>query len=100
MWPIFARIVVDGQYLVSGQAGDARVLVGWSKRQAWDKLRVHAVVFKASPEGSKYPWVEFLETDDGDYASGIPDPEKPSKVLKDGDKLPLRFNSARVARSD
>ena len=80
-----------------------RVRVAWSKRSAWGRSdRKRAIVFgQAGPRSSNfYPWTEFVETDTGQYAASIPDPEHPRKILKPSDMLPRRFRSAQVERTD
>ena len=41
-----------------------------------------------------------METDEGEYACRIPDPEHPQATLKAGDPLPARFKDAKILRAD
>jgi hypothetical protein len=91
------------RYRVTGDFGEADVLVGQTMRYAWGRDRGRIVVFgKASGTGSAayYPWTEFVETDDGDYAAKLSMPNDPRKSLRDGDPLPPRLASANVQRND
>src|SRR5205085_6640245 len=70
---------------------------------AWGKLRGRAVIFAGGhTENIKTlkPWTEFAETDDGEYACRIPDPQHPQATLKAGDPLPARFKGAKILRTD
>jgi hypothetical protein len=87
----------------TGDFGEADVLVGQTMRYAWGRDRGRIVVFgKASGTGSAayYPWTEFVETDDGDYAAKLSMPNDPRKSLRDGDPLPPRLASANIQRND
>jgi hypothetical protein len=91
-------------YEVAGGNGKMRILVArknTTDRPVWSKFRGHIAIF-AQSESSKtlYPCAEFIETDDGDYAAIIPNPENPRSALKDGEQLPERFSNARVLRND
>jgi len=91
------------RYGVTGDFGEADVLVGQTMRYAWGRDRGRVVVFgKASGTGTSayYPWTEFVETDDGDYAAKLSVPNDPRKSLRDGDPLPPRVASANVQRND
>lgn len=76
-----------------------RVLVAWTVREAWGRMRDRAVVF-GEAGSSLYPWTEFVETDDGRYAAGISDPTHPRALLKHGAAMPDRFETATVERTD
>jgi len=103
-WPEETQIFTSGEwYNVYDQNRNRKVLVARSEREAWGKRRRHVVIFlqsRKSDTGPIYPWVEFLETDDGDYASAIPNPKNPRAKLKDGEPLPKRLSTSRVLRSD
>lgn len=91
------------RYRVTGDFGEADALVGQTVRYAWGRDRGRVVVFgKASGTQSAayYPWTEFVETDDGDYAAKLSVPNDPRKSLRDGDPLPPRLASANVRRND
>jgi hypothetical protein len=91
------------RYRVTGDFGEADVLVGQTIRSAWGRDRGRVVVFgKASGTGSAayYPWTEFVETDDGDYGAKLSMPNDPRKSLRDGDPLPPRLASANIQRND
>ena len=80
------------------------VVFGWTERPAWgrsDRKRV-GIFSQSGSRASKvfYPWTEFVETDDGRYASPIPNPARPRKILTRRDPLPERFRGAHVVRSD
>jgi hypothetical protein len=77
--------------------------LGWTTRRAWGRDRRRAVVFIRigdAERASFYPATEFVETDDGRYASTIPDPARPRSLLKEGTELPARFRDATVERVD
>jgi hypothetical protein len=67
-------------------------------------MRGRAVVFHAAwkdhPPEKWYPWTEFVQTDDGDYAATIPNPARPRAVLTERDALPKQFVGQRVERAD
>ncbi|HEY5988070.1 MAG TPA: hypothetical protein VIV12_17110 [Streptosporangiaceae bacterium] len=89
-------------YRVTGDFGEAEVLVAHCIREAWGRDRERIVVF-GKPSGTSaapYPWTEFVQTDDGDYAAKLSDPNDPRKSLRDGDHLPPRLASANVQRND
>jgi hypothetical protein len=94
----------DHLYKVAcGDGTTRRVRVGRARRRAYGAPRVHAIVFaQAGSEASNtdYSWVEFNETDDGEYAARIPDPANPRAALKQGDELPGRFARVKVRRAD
>src|SRR5205085_2262388 len=65
-------------YQVSVAQRNVRLLLAWTEREAWGKLRGRAVIFAGGhTENIKTlkPWTEFAETDDGEYACRIPDPQ-------------------------
>lgn len=71
------------------------------ERAAWGKSdRKRATVFGPAGPDSFYPWTEFVETDTGDFAATIPNPEHPRAILTASDPLPGRFRGARVERAD
>lgn len=86
-------------YSLADQGREHRVLVAWTVREAWGRMRKRAVVFGESGS-SLYPWTEFVETDDGRYAAGISDPAHPRALLKHGAAIPGRFSAATVERTD
>ena len=86
-------------YTLRDHDRESRALVAWTEREAWGRMRTRAVIFGARGS-SLYPWAEFVETDDGQVAAGIPDLARPRALLKDGDDVPDRFTTATVARSD
>ena len=86
-------------YTVVDQGRERRVLVAWTDREAWGRMRKRAVVFGESGS-SLYPWTEFVETDDGRYAAGISDPNHPRALLKHGAVIPEWLRTARVERTD
>lgn len=87
-------------------ARQIRVLLAWtSEREAWGARRRRAVVFHIADQvpakqGLNYPWIEFVQTDDGRYAAPIPDPQRPKAQLADRAQLPGRFSKANVQRTD
>jgi hypothetical protein len=103
-WPkATERFRSRARYRVTGDFGEAEVLVARTKREAWGRKRGRVVVFaKVGPSSSTtyYPWTEFVETDDGDYAAVIPDSKSPRQILRDGDPRPPRLASATVVRAD
>ncbi|MDA8203986.1 MAG: hypothetical protein M0Z49_14740 [Chloroflexi bacterium] len=86
-------------YILADQGREYRVLVAWTDREAWGRMRQRAVVFGES-RASLYPWTEFVETDDGRYAAGISDPDHPRALLKQGAVIPDWFGTATVERTD
>ena len=86
-------------HILADQGRQHRVLVAWTEREAWGRMRKRAVVFGESGS-SLYPWTEFVETDDGRYAAGISDPAHPRALLKHGAAIPDRFATATVERTD
>ena len=86
-------------YSLKDQGREHRVLVAWTDREAWGRMRKRAVVFGESGN-SLYPWTEFVETDDERYAAGISDPGHPRALLKDGAPIPNWFGTATVERTD
>ncbi len=86
-------------YTLVDQGRAYRVLVAWTDREAWGRMRERAVVFGESGR-SLYPWTEFVETDDRRYAAGISDPAHPRALLKHGVAIPDRFSTATVERTD
>lgn len=86
-------------YSLVDQGREHRVLVAWTEREAWGRMRKRAVAFGDSGS-SLYPWTEFVETDDGRYAAGISDPAHPRALLKHGAAIPDRFSTATVERTD
>jgi hypothetical protein len=89
------------EYQVEGDLGRAEVLVGRTTREAWGRERGRVVVFGKPHGGSSYyPWSEFVETDNGDYAAKLTDPKDPRKSLRDKNKVPPRLAHAEVRRND
>lgn len=87
-------------YRLSNRAGSWRVLVAWTRRDAWRKDRKRAIVFGETGPGSFYPWTEFVETDDDRYAAPLPNPDRPRASLTFGQALPVRFRNLEVCRTD
>lgn len=90
-------------YLVDGSHGKARALIGSTTRPVRNELTDRKVVFgQVGRRGNRThrPWTEFVRVRDGNYAATIPDPLRPRGLLKDGDLLPKRFETARVERAD
>jgi hypothetical protein len=75
------------------------VVLGWTNRAAWGRLRSRAVVFRVIG-GDRYPWAEFVETDDDRYSAGVFDPRRPRAQVADGQPLPQRFDRRNVHRTD
>jgi hypothetical protein len=91
------------RYRLTDDFGQVEILVGRTTRAAWGRKRGRIVVFGntgGSTSSSFYPWTEFVETDDGDYAAKIPNPLDTRKGLRDGDELPPRFATMTVQRND
>ena len=86
-------------YTVADQRREHRVLVAWTEREAWGRMRKRAVAFGESGS-SLYPWTEFVETDDGRYAAGVSDPAHPRALLKHGAVITDRLRTATVERTD
>jgi hypothetical protein len=103
-WPngYVERYDTTTRYRVTGDFGEADVLVAHTTREAWGRDRERIVVFgkAGGTSGAHYPWTEFVETDDGDYAAKLSDPDDPRKSLRQGDRLPPRLASANVRRND
>jgi hypothetical protein len=92
-------------YEVQSQSREpiVRVRLAWTTRKAWGRDRRRAIVFQqlgAEESNTYYPLTEFVETDDGRFASPIPNPERPRALLADGAQLPARFRDAAVERAD
>ena len=89
------------RYQVKGDFGPAEVLVARTTREAWGRKRGRVVVFgKLDGRSSYYPWSEFVETDSGEYAAKLADPQQPRKSLQDKNKVPPRLAHATVRRND
>jgi hypothetical protein len=86
-------------YILADHGLERRVLVAWTEREAWGRMRKRAVIFGKSGS-SLYPWTEFVETDDGRFAAGISDPAHPRALLKHGAAIPDWFSTATVERTD
>lgn len=80
------------------------VILGRTVRRAWGRDdRKRWIVFWQSgstTSSTYYPWIEFVETDDGRYAAPISNPDHPRKVLTGEDPLPARFRDSQVERLD
>jgi hypothetical protein len=90
-------------YRVNGSSGNVRVLLAHTTRTVRGEDLGRWIVFgQLGGEDSNtfYPWTEFVETDDGDFAAIIPNPTRPRAGLRDGDSLPARYAQARVRRTD
>jgi hypothetical protein len=104
-WPTYAEpehFERAAIYRVRGPRGTVESIIAWTRREAWGKDRGRAVVFEHVGTSPKnwYPWVEFVETDDGRYAAPLPDPDHPRGMLRDGSPLPLGYDTFEVARTD
>lgn len=92
-------------FRVSAGGPPHRIRLAWTnERDAWGRVRDRAIVFLkiGSPESrTHYALTEFVESDvDGLYAAPIPDPRRPRSMLDDPERLPDRFRSADVRRTD
>ena len=87
------------RYKVRDHGQERSAVTAWTERLAWDRMRSRAVVFGARGD-SLYPWSEFVATEDGRVAAGIPDPEHPRALLKAGAAMPDGLETASVARTD
>jgi hypothetical protein len=91
-------------YLAAGPSGDADVLVARTVRPAWNREdRGRVVVFgkpPGAPDSTYYPWVEWTETDDGEFAAPLTDPASPRRTLREGDPLPPHLTDAEIRRND
>ena len=87
-------------YTVANEGREHRVLVAWTEREAWGRIRGSVPSSSGVSGTSLYPWTEFVETDDGDVAAGLPDPDHPRALLKHGSAIPDRFASATIERTD
>lgn len=76
------------------------VRLAWGRRISWGKDRKRAIVFGQVGPNAFYPWTEFVETDTGQFAATIPNPERPRSVLTRSDPLPNRYRAAVVERTD
>jgi hypothetical protein len=78
------------------------VVVGHARRRVWGRNRRHVVVFgPAGPRSARlYPWAEFVETDAKTMSAVVPDPDRPRRILRDGDSLPSYYEGNSVARAD
>ena len=104
-WPKETEVFDSARwYEISSESDRMRMLVArktQTDRPVWGKHRGHIAVFiQSESTRTPYPCAEFIETDDGNYAAIIPNPDNPRAALKDGEPLPDRFNSARVLRND
>jgi len=107
-WPDLTKeTYYSGQWFQVVENGKdiARFLVAHTSRLAWGKARPRIVVFlQGRSEDSKaiYPLAEFVACDSNeqDFASKIPDPRHPQRMLKEGDPLPKELKDARVERVD
>jgi hypothetical protein len=52
------------------------------------------------PSNTDYSWVEFNETDDGEFAARIPDALNPRAALKEGDTIPPHLAGKKIRRAD
>ena len=103
-WPdgSVERYRQTSRYQLTDDFGPVAVLVGRTTRAAWGRKRGRIVVFGNTGKSAStfYPWIEFVEADDGDYAAKLPSPVDPRKSLRDGDQLPPRFATSVVKRTD
>jgi hypothetical protein len=98
VWPSGVREEFElvRRYRVDDSVATRRVIVGWTDREAWGRLRRRAVVFFARNERDQpqrwYPLTQFVETDEyPTYAATIPDPDQPRALLREGDDVPETF---------
>ncbi len=95
------RYKATTRYQVKGDFGPAEVLVARTTRDAWGRERGRVVLFgKLDGHSSYYPWSEFVETDSGEYAAKLTDPQQPRKSLRDKSRVPPRLAHATVRRND
>jgi hypothetical protein len=106
-WPAVEgteKFYASRQYEVVTPHKTHRVRLARSERPAWGREdRKRVIVFgQVGPSSSTtfYPWTEFVETDTGQYAAPIPDPDRPRKILASSDTLPDRFRRSQVERTD
>lgn len=103
-WPldVIEHYTTSRRYSVTDQGETLPVVVGWTVRDAWGRPdRKRVVVFGLSATDARYPWAEFVESDDGRYSAAVPvDPSASRAQLKVGDAIPDRFQSAVLERTD
>jgi hypothetical protein len=78
------------------------IVAGQARRRVWGRDRRRVVVFgPAGPRSSLlYPWAEFAETDSKKMSAVVPDPDRPRRILREGDALPSYYEGKTVARAD
>jgi len=77
-----------------------RVHLARGTRASWGKTdRKRVIVFGRVGPDSYYPWAEFVETDTGQFAAPIPNPDHPRKILTPSDPMPGRYRSAHVEQA-
>lgn len=89
-------------YQVTGPQGSVRVLFTETQRPVFGaKLKRYIVFGQLGSQASKtlYPFTEFVQTKDGNFAAVIPDPQRPRAAIKDPGSLPARFKDARVEKT-
>jgi hypothetical protein len=90
-------------YRLRTDSGPLRVLLARTRRQAWGADRGRVVVFRQLGEETSrtfYPWAEFVETDDGEYAATVPDRRKPRTMAWRMEDVPPAIDLDRVCRAD
>lgn len=103
-WPmdVIEHYTASRLYSLTDQGKTLPVVVGWTVRDAWGRLdRKRVVVFGLSATDARYPWAEFVESDDGRYSAAVPAIPSASRAqLKAGDAIPDRFQSAVLEQTD
>lgn len=94
-----------GHYFQTEIGGESVMVVVAHAREpkvTWGRPRRRAVTFLSSLSGAAglYPLTEWVETDDGQMATGVPDPARPRAALKDRDPQPLWLEPWNVSRAD
>jgi hypothetical protein len=86
-------------YVVNEAGGSRKVLLARTERRAWGRQRGRAVVFRRAGT-ALYPWTEFVETEDGRYAAGIPRADRPRALAMNRSELPAGMAQADIRRTD
>jgi hypothetical protein len=102
LWPDGNRerfdVVKPFAIQIEGRQVEGRI--AHTQREAWGRRdRGRWVVFGRSGS-TDYPWLEWVETDDGRVAAPVPDPVSPRKVATDPDLVPEFAQGLPLARAD